>query len=136
MYLYINDIKNCDKFPDLITQSNAKYLLTIYENAITYFLLDYKKDLELYDSTKFYNKLKKNVIINKKNKLFKQQKILEKKVKKMKIEKYNEKQTRYRYKQRNPIIMNSLPQLKKSNSYDINNKQNKSYYEERNLLSY
>ena len=136
MYLYINDIKNCDKFPDLITQSNVKYLLTIYENAITYFLLDYKKDLDLYDSTKFYNKLKKNVIIIKKNKIFKQQKILENKVKKMKIERYNEKQTRYRYRQRNPIIMKSLPQLKNSNSYDINNKHNKSYYEEKNLLSY
>jgi hypothetical protein len=136
MYLYINNIKNCDKFPDPIIQSNVIYLLSIYENAITYFLFDYQKDLEIFGTTNFYNKIKKKVIINKKHMLLKQQKILENKVKKLKFEKYNQKQTKYRYKQRNPVLINSLLQIKKSNSFEHNIKQKDSYYEENNLLSY
>ena len=136
MHTYINNIKNCHKFPDVIIQMNVLYLLSIYESAIINFLLDYQKDLDNFGSTNFYHKIKKKVIINKKSIIFKQQNILENKVKKMKFEKYNKKQTRYRYRQRNVIINDSL-KFKKANS--LNNKsikQKESFSEEKNLLSY
>jgi hypothetical protein len=119
MNKYIDNVKNCNKFPDGFIQLNIIYLLNVYESAITNFLLDYKEKLDLYSSTNYYQKIKKELIINKKIKLLQQQKILENKVKKMKFEKINLKQTRYRYKQRNVVISNSL-RFKKSNS--INNK--------------
>ena len=136
MHKYINNIKNCHKFSDVIIQMNVLYLLSIYEGAITNFLLDYQKDLENFGSTNFYHKIKKKVIINKKSILFKQQNVLENKVKKMKFEKYNKKQTRYRYRQRNVMITDSL-KFKKANSLNNKNiKQKESFSEEKNLLSY
>ena len=137
MNLYINNIKNCHKFPDVIIKSNVIYLLTIYENAITNFLLDYKNNLEKYNSTNLYLKLKKNLVINKKYILFQQQQILENKVKKMKFEKYNKKQTRYRYKKRNIVLSNTFTKFNRYNS--LNNKNimvKDNFCEDSNLLSY
>ena len=136
MYLFINNIKNCDKFSYGLIQSNVIYLLTIYENAISSFLLDYKKSLESKISTNLYNKIKNNFKVNRKCMLLKKQKILENKVKKMRFEKYNEKQTRYRYLQRNPNIINPK-KFQKNNSVNYrDNKQKDSYCEENNLLNY
>ena len=137
MNLYINNIKNCHKFPDLIIKSNVIYLLTIYENAITNFLLDYKNNLEKYNSTKFYLKLKKNLVVNKKYILFQQQQILENKVKKMKLEKYNKKHTRYRYKKRNIVLSNTFTKFNRYNSFKNKNiKIKDDFCEDSNLLSY
>ena len=82
MNKYIDNVKNCNKFPDGFIQLNIIYLLNVYESAITNFLLDYKEKLDLYSSTNYYQKIKKELIINKKIKLLQQQKILENKVKK------------------------------------------------------
>ena len=141
MYKYISNIKYCSKFPDSFIQLNIIYLLNIYESAITDFLLDYRKNLKLYSSTNFYKKIRKDLILNKKIKLLQQQKILENKVKKMKFEKINLKQTRYRYKQRNVVIPNSLSFKKAYSMNSMNNnkninKQKESNYEEMSLLSF
>lgn len=138
MNKYINNIKNCNNFPNLIIKSNIIYLLRIYENAISSFLLDYKKNIEI-SSSKIYEKIKKKEAINKKNLLFKQQRILENNLKKIKLEKYNKKQEKYRYKQRNVIITKSksLTQFSKLGSYDKKNIiQKDNYFDENNLLSY
>ena len=136
MNKYINNIKDCHKLPNIIIQMNVIYLLSIYEAAINNFLIDYQKNLEKYSSSNYYQKLKRNLIINKKSILFKQQSEIENKVKKMKFEKYNKKHTKYRYRQRNVNIIDPL-KFKKANSMDnkiINQKEGLS--EEKDLLIY
>ena len=137
MNLYINNIKNCNKLSELIIQTNVIYLLTIYENAISYFLLDYQKDLDIYGSTDYYQKIKRSIIVNKKSFLFKQQNILENKVKAMRFEKYHKKQTQYRYKQRNVVLTSSIEKYKKDNLLNyVNINKKDSYSEENSFLSY
>ena len=137
MNLYINNIKNYNKFTESVIQTNVIYLLTIYENAVTFFLLDYQKDIDLYGSTDYYHIIKRKLIINKKHFMLKQQNILENKVKKMKFEKYNKKHTQYRYIQRNVVLTNTIMKFKKDNSLNnINIKQKDSYSEETSFLSY
>lgn len=137
MNLYINNIKNIHKFPEEIIKSNILYLLTIYENAITIFLLDYKNDIRKYHSTEFYIQLHKDLTYNKKSLLFRKQRVMDKKIEKMKYEKYNQQQFRYRYKKRNIIYFNNPnknDRLKSFNKGHIKEKDNS--YEEKNLLSY
>ena len=132
---YINNIKNCHKFPEIIIRMNVIYLLSIYEEAISNFLLDYQKNVEKYRSTAFYDKIMKNLAIYKKSLFLKEQKILENKVKQMKFERFSKKYSRYRYRQRNVVINDSF-KFKKVNSFDdkiIKKKEGVS--EEKSLLS-
>ena len=135
MNKYINNIKNCHKFPEIIIRMNVIYLLSIYEEAISNFLLDYQKNVEKYRSTAFYDKIMKNLAIYKKSLFLKEQKILENKVKQMKFERFTKKYSRYRYRQRNVVINDSF-KFKKVNSFDdkiIKKKEGVS--EEKSLLS-
>ena len=135
MNKYINNIKNCHKFPEIIIRMNVIYLLSIYEEAISNFLLDYQKNVEKYRSTAFYDKIMKNLAIYKKSLFLKEQKILENKVKQMKFERFSKKYSRYRYRQRNVVINDSF-KFKKVNSFDdkiIKKKEGVS--EEKSLLS-
>ena len=117
MNKYIHNIKNCHKFPEIIIRMNVIYLLSIYEEAISNFLLDYQKNVEKYRSTAFYDKIMKNLAIYKKSLFLKEQKILENKVKQMKFERFTKKYSRYRYRQRNVVVNDSF-KFKKINSFD------------------
>ena len=117
MNKYIHNIKNCHKFPEIIIRKNVIYLLSIYEDAISNFLLDYQKNVEKYRSTAIYDKIMKNLAIYKKSLFLKEQKILENKVKQMKFERFTKKYSRYRYRQRNVVVNDSF-KFKKINSFD------------------
>ena len=117
MNKYIHNIKNCHKFPEIIIRKNVIYLLSIYEDAISNFLLDYQKNVEKYRSTAFYDKIMKYLAIYKKSLFLKEQKILENKVKQMKFERFSKKYSRYRYRQRNVVVNDSF-KFKKINSFD------------------
>lgn len=135
MNKYIHNIKNCHKFPEIIIRMNVIYLLSIYEDAISNFLLDYQKNVEKYRSTAFYDKIMKNLAIYKKSLFLKEQKILENKVKQMKFERFSKKYSRYRYRQRNVVINDSF-KFKKVNSFDDKIiKRNEGVSEEKSLLN-
>ena len=121
---YINNIQNCNKFPEFVISSNIIYLLNIYENAINSFLYDYKNNIKKYGKTDTYKKIRKKEINEKKIFLFKKQKFFESKIKTMKINKYNMKFSKYRYIQRNTFLNDSqLNIFDKGKSFD--NKTNK-----------
>ena len=135
MNKYIHNIKNCHKFPEIIIRMNVIYLLSIYEDAISNFLLDYQKNVEKYRSTAFYDKIMKNLAIYKKSLFLKEQKILENKVKQMKFERFSKKYSRYRYRQRNVVINDSF-KFKKVNSFDDTIiKRNEGVSEDKSLLN-
>ena len=119
---YINNIKNSNKFPDYVIRGNILYLLNIYENAINSFLSDHKNLLRQYQKTNEYYNIRKKEINEKKNFLFKKQKMLDSKIKEMKINKYNRKFTKYRYIQRNSFIDSSMTNIhSKGKSFEFKN---------------
>ena len=136
---YINNIQNCNKFPEFVISSNIIYLLNIYENAINSFLYDYKNNIKKYGKTDTYKKIRKKEINEKKIFLFKKQKFFESKIKTMKINKYNMKFSKYRYIQRNTFLNDSqLNIFDKGKSFDnkTNKEKEKKIDEYKMLLKY
>ena len=136
---YINNIQNCNKFPEFVISSNIIYLLNIYENAINSFLYDYNNNIKKYGKTDTYKKIRKKEINEKKIFLFKKQKFFESKIKTMKINKYNMKFSKYRYIQRNTFLNDSqLNIFDKGKSFDnkTNKEKEKKIDEYKMLLKY
>jgi hypothetical protein len=76
----INNIKNCEQFPDFVIRENIIYLLNIYENAINSLLYEYKNNIKQYKKTDTYYQIRKKEINTKKIYLFEKQKLLDFKI--------------------------------------------------------
>ena len=133
----INNIKNCEQFPDFVIRENIIYLLNIYENAINSLLYEYKNNIKQYKKTDTYYQIRKKEINTKKIYLFEKQKLLDFKIKEMKINKYNRKFTKYRFIPRNISIASSLMNIhSKGKSFEIKNNKGKNDEKDESLLKY
>ena len=106
----INNINNLENNPLILIIDNVIYLLSLYNSAITLFLIHYKKIIKT--NNKIFNSISNQINFNKKLNFVEFRKILDDKINKLKIEKLLEKNNKIIIKQIKPV----LPMIKYFNN--------------------